>query len=91
LIWRSVWPSDTPLDPALDLDFVARQFKLSGGSIKNVAIGAAFLAAEDGTAIATAHVLRATRREFQKMGKTVSSAEFGGYADLAALAHERAS
>jgi ATP-dependent 26S proteasome regulatory subunit len=91
LIWRSMWPSETPLDPALDLDFVARQFKLSGGSIKNVAIAAAFLAADQGTAVSTAHVLRATRREFQKMGRTVSAAEFGGYADLAVLAHEQAS
>jgi SpoVK/Ycf46/Vps4 family AAA+-type ATPase len=91
LIWQSMWPSATPLDAGLDLDFVARQFKLSGGSIKNVAIAAAFLAADQGSAVMTAHVLRATRREFQKMGRTVSTAEFGGYADLALVTQEQVS
>ena len=32
----------------LDLDFLARQFKVTGGVIRNAALGAAFLAAADG-------------------------------------------
>ena len=31
----------------VDLDFLAREFKLSGGNIKNIALAGAFLAAED--------------------------------------------
>jgi AAA+ superfamily predicted ATPase len=81
LIWQSIWPKETPLDEDLDLKFVARQFKLSGGSIKNVALAAAFLAAEAHSKVTMAHVLRALRREFQKMGKTVAKAEFGAYAE----------
>ncbi len=86
LIWQSIWPKETPLDEDLDLKFVARQFKLAGGSIKNIALAAAFLAAEAHSKVAIAHVLRATRREFQKMGKTVAKVEFGAYAEQLELA-----
>ena len=40
-----------------------------GGSVKNIALASAFLAAEEKAKVRTAHVLKATRREFQKMGK----------------------
>ena len=80
-IWQRIWPTKTPRARGLDLDFVARRFKLSGGSIKNVAVAAAFLAArEPGGEVRTEHLLRAARREFQKMGKTLSAVEFGDYA-----------
>jgi SpoVK/Ycf46/Vps4 family AAA+-type ATPase len=80
-IWQRIWPAKTPRARGLDLDFVARRFKLSGGSIKNVAVAAAFLAArEPDGEVRTEHLLRAARREFQKMGKTLSAVEFGDYA-----------
>ncbi|HJQ82468.1 MAG TPA: ATP-binding protein [Candidatus Binatia bacterium] len=79
LIWNAVWPRQAPLSTTLDLDFMARQFKLAGGSIKNVAVAAAFLAAEQGGAVTTRHLLLATRREFQKMGKSVARAALGAY------------
>jgi hypothetical protein len=63
------------------LEFLAKQFKLSGGNIKNVALAAAFLAAEDGSLITMAHLLQAIRREYQKMGKSLSDAELGTYSD----------
>jgi SpoVK/Ycf46/Vps4 family AAA+-type ATPase len=69
-IWRSIWPMDLPLGDDVDLGYVARTFRLSGGSIKNVAVAAAFLAAEREEPVRTVHLVRATRREFQKMGKT---------------------
>jgi SpoVK/Ycf46/Vps4 family AAA+-type ATPase len=71
-IWKKIWPPETPLTDDLDLDFVAGQFKLSGGNIKNIALAAAFLAAEDGGHVAMTHVLRATQREYQKMGKIMT-------------------
>ncbi len=43
-IWLSVWPAETPRDPALDLSFMARRFEISGGNICNIALAAAFLA-----------------------------------------------
>jgi hypothetical protein len=81
-IWQGIWPAALPLanasaasGQAVDLDFLARQFKLSGGNIKNIALAAAFLAAEDGKVVATDHLQQATRREYQKMGKSLSEAE----------------
>ena len=77
-IWTGIWPAETPLDADIDLDFLARQFKLSGGNIKNIALASAFLAAEEESPVAMAHLFQATRREHQKMGKTLSEPEFDG-------------
>jgi hypothetical protein len=82
LIWQSVFPAATPRAKDVDLEFMAQQFKLSGGNIKNIALAAAFLAASNGGHVSMAHILRATRREFQKMGKTHVNAEFGVYAGI---------
>ncbi|WP_437896338.1 ATP-binding protein [Sorangium sp. So ce124] len=80
-IWRQVWPIDTPRDAELDLAFMARQFKFSGGNIKNIAVAAAFLAASDGGIVTMRHVVRATKRELQKLGRTPVSNEFGSYSN----------
>ncbi|HEY4669706.1 MAG TPA: hypothetical protein VIH05_08025, partial [Tepidiformaceae bacterium] len=74
-IWRTIWPKETPLAPDIDPAELARQFKLAGGNIKNVALAAAFLAAEEGGPVTMAHVLQATRREYQKLGKAGPAAE----------------
>jgi hypothetical protein len=74
-IWKSIWPQETPLATSVDFNFLARRFKLSGGNIKNVALAAAFLAAEEGEPVSTMHLLRAIDREYQKMGKTISVEE----------------
>jgi ATPase family associated with various cellular activities (AAA) len=71
-IWASIWPAEAPLKPDVDLDFLARRFPLSGGNIKNVALAAAFLAADAGTHVDMAHVLHAVRREYQKLGKNLN-------------------
>lgn len=87
-IWAGIWPVQTPLAGDVDLDFLARQFKLSGGNIKNIALAAAFLAAgEDGASpnasnghggvVSMAHLRHATRREYQKLGKQLSADELG--------------
>ncbi|HMH53511.1 MAG TPA: ATP-binding protein [Candidatus Acidoferrum sp.] len=75
-IWKGVWPDDTPRDPGLDLDFLARRFEIAGGSIRNIALASAFLAAADGNVVTMSHLMHATKREFQKMGKVVTEGEF---------------
>jgi alpha-D-ribose 1-methylphosphonate 5-triphosphate synthase subunit PhnI len=65
----------------VDLAYVARTFRMSGGSIKNVAVAAAFLAAERGTGVEAVDLVRATRREFQKMGKMMPYGEAGAVPD----------
>jgi AAA+ superfamily predicted ATPase len=79
-IWESIWPSRVPKDPEADFDFLAATFRLSGGNIKNVALGAAFLAAADEGPVAMRHLLTAVDREYQKMGKPLAADAFGKYA-----------
>lgn len=78
-IWQSVWPEEVPIGPDVDLPLLARQFRLSGGSIRNVALAAAFLAAEQGQAVSMRHLMRATKRELQKMGRLVNEEEHRRY------------
>jgi hypothetical protein len=76
-LWSGVWPSTTPVGRDVDPAWLARRFKLSGGSIKNVALAAAHLVADDEPVVTLDHVLRAIRREYQKMGKALSDDELG--------------
>src|SRR5262245_21599308 len=77
-IWEGVWPPAVPFGDDVELSLLARQFKLSGGNIKNVALAAAFLAASDGGVVTMEHLFHATRREYQKLGKVLSAAELYG-------------
>jgi ATP-dependent 26S proteasome regulatory subunit len=76
-IWDGIWPQQTPLADDVDLDLLARQFKLSGGNIKNVALAAAFLVAGDGRVVRMTHLFHAMRREYQKMGKALTADDLG--------------
>jgi ATPase family associated with various cellular activities (AAA) len=74
-IWEKIWPDTTPRSPDLDLDFLARKFEIGGANIRNVALAAAFLAASEGIPIKMSHLIGATRREYQKMGKILMEEE----------------
>ncbi|MFZ0746401.1 MAG: AAA family ATPase [Terracidiphilus sp.] len=80
-IWQKVWPQATPREN-LDLEFLARRFEIAGGNIRNIALSAAFLGAEDGGCVKMKHLIRATWQEYQKMGKVILEDEFGAYGDL---------
>ncbi len=75
-IWDGIWPEGISLAEDVDLDLLSRQFKLSGGNIKNVALAAAFLASDDGI-VKMPHLLHATRREFQKLGQVFTEFDPG--------------
>ncbi|HEX2914624.1 MAG TPA: AAA family ATPase [Chloroflexia bacterium] len=82
-IWKKVFPPVVPLGDSVDMRFIARQFKLAGGNIKNVALAAAFMAASEAEqSVEMVHLIRAVRREFQKMGKLITQADFGPYFSL---------
>jgi len=70
-IWSRIWHRKTPLSPDLDFEFMADEYEITGGNIKNIAVGAAFLAASEKSKIKSDHLFRATRREYQKMGKVI--------------------
>lgn len=76
-IWRRVFPPATPtqeVEPAL----LAR-LNIAGGNIRNIALGAAFLAAEEGTPVRMCHLRRAAQNEYAKLEKPLTSAELGGW------------
>jgi SpoVK/Ycf46/Vps4 family AAA+-type ATPase len=80
-IWRNIFPDKTPIADNIDFSFLAN-FKITGGNIKNIVLSAAFLAAGDSHIIAMEHIIRAVKREFQKMGKLCTPGEFGQYYEL---------
>jgi len=73
-MWSAIWPKATPLAPDINFDALAR-FELAGGGIKNVAVAAAFLAAAEDGPVTMSHLLRATQREFQNMGRILAPGE----------------
>jgi hypothetical protein len=81
LIWQRMFPAAAPLDPALDLDLLAERFELSGGSIRNVAVEAAFAAAVSGRPIGPDHVSTALRHEHQKLGRVPAEHLWAGSGD----------
>ena len=76
-IWRGAFPAQAQMEP-LDYDLLGR-LEVSGGSITNIALNAAFLAASEQTAIGMNHVLVAARREYAKIDKLILESEFGRY------------
>ena len=62
-------PAAAPVAPSVDFAALARRFAMSGGYIRNAALRAAFLAADEGAAISAAHLERAARVEYEGMGK----------------------
>jgi AAA+ superfamily predicted ATPase len=81
-IWRSLMPASAPLHEDVDFGFLARQFDLAGGNIRNVVLVTALLAAEAGGSIRMEHFVLATARELQKMGRLPSRSDFREYYDL---------
>jgi hypothetical protein len=73
-IWERAWPPAAPLG-RLDFDHLAR-FNLTGGSIANVALNAAFMAARDEDPVTMRLVLEAVRAEFRKLERPCSDADF---------------
>jgi hypothetical protein len=78
-LWRTIFPAAAPLSHDIDWAFLAKQFTLTGGEIRNVALDAAFLAARNGGTITMPDIVRAMARQVVKQGKMPSSSEFGGY------------
>ncbi|MFQ5628756.1 MAG: ATP-binding protein, partial [bacterium] len=81
-IWRAVYPKETNLHKEIDFGFLAGKFVFAGGNIKNVALRAAYLAAEDGQVVTMKHLVQATRRELQKIGKSFTIGDFGQYTNV---------
>jgi len=77
-IWQKHFPEEAPTKD-IDFAFLARQFKLTGGNIRNIILASAYAAAQDGTAIDMSHIIPAIEVEYQKQGKLVMESEFEKY------------
>ena len=76
-IWSRIFPALTPTKD-LRIDRLAR-LNAAGGHIRNIAMGAAFLAADADQPVLMTHLLSAARSEFAKMEKPLTDAEIAGW------------
>jgi hypothetical protein len=72
-LWRSHLPSELPTAGNFDLGEISRRYQMSGGYIRNVALRAAFLAAEEHSPLTQLHLERAIKAEFREIGKIADS------------------
>jgi AAA+ superfamily predicted ATPase len=77
LIWRGIFPEATPLE-RIDYRKLAR-LNVAGGHIRNIALNAAFHAAEAGTPLSMTHLLRAAHLEAAKRESPITDAETRGW------------
>jgi hypothetical protein len=69
-IWEGVFPKEAPLGDDVRFDLLAREVRLAGGNIKNMALAAAFYAAADGGVVRLSHLVHAAYREHQKLARS---------------------
>jgi hypothetical protein len=80
-MWRNFLPSEAPLE-SIDFAYLAREFPLSGGNIRNIVVSAAYLASADGGRIGMSHLMHATWREHRKIGRVFAPSAGTYGADL---------
>ena len=78
-LWRGMFPAAVPLGEDVDFQFLAKQFPIAGGDIRNVALEAAFLAAQDGKVVTMKQLATALARQMMKQGKIPSATDFKQY------------
>lgn len=81
-IWRSIFPGKAPLAKDIVYEFLSDKLEIAGGNIKNIAVLAAFYAARESAKIDMRHIMRAAKREYQKIGKSFLKADFEPYYGL---------
>lgn len=78
-MWEKVFPAKMPLKGDIDIEYLADNFELSGASIKNIAVNAAFLAASRQEITGMEHIMTALQQEYEKSGKILGKAELQEY------------
>ncbi|HUS65557.1 MAG TPA: ATP-binding protein [Kofleriaceae bacterium] len=68
-LWAAHIPPEVPTLGDFDFVDLSRRFPMSGGYIRNSALRAAFLAAQEGQPMSQAHLERAISLEYREMGK----------------------
>jgi len=83
-LWRRMLRRRRRSPPTSIFAFLARQFTLAGGDIRNIVLDAAYQAARADRAIAMPDLLRAVSRQNAKRGRVSTVAEFREYFPLLA-------
>jgi hypothetical protein len=78
-IWEHNIPAGAPLAADVDLSFLASRFELSGGSIRNASLQAAFLGASGDGIIDMGCLIGGVVREYQKLGRLLKERDFEPY------------
>ncbi|KAM3108446.1 ATP-binding protein [Phormidesmis sp. 146-33] len=76
-IWRQIFPTQTPTQ-GLDFDKLAK-LTVAGGNIRNIALNAAFLAAEANQPVKMEHLVQAAKREYVKLERSIADSEVKGW------------
>lgn len=76
-IWNAMFPPEMPRGE-LAFERLA-QLSVPGGNIRNIALHAAFVAADEDAPVSMAHLLRAARTEYAKLGRPLGEAELAGW------------
>jgi SpoVK/Ycf46/Vps4 family AAA+-type ATPase len=71
-LWRTTVPASAPISADVDFRRLADAFVMTGGYIRNAVLRAAFVAADQNSAIVGEHLERAARLEYEAMGRVVS-------------------
>ncbi len=75
-LWELLLPPEAPRGDDVELEFLAERFELSGGGIRNAAIAAAVLAAQDAVPIGMEQLVRGVAMEYAKLGRLTLAADF---------------
>ncbi len=85
-LWEKAFPEETLMAEIPDYAFLAKQFELSGSNIKNIALQAAFFAAEEyeqqgieNKGVGMEHIIQALIEETKKEGRRVSCQDLQSY------------
>ena len=76
-LWQRLLPPRAPRVPGVDPPFLGAAVNLTGGSIRNAALHAAYLAAGDGRSLSLGHVALAVWRELGKDGRELTPTDLG--------------
>jgi AAA+ superfamily predicted ATPase len=76
-IWRRIFPKDTPTEK-LEYSKLAK-LNVAGGNIRNIALNAAFIAADAGEAVSMKHIKEAAQSEYVKLERTLTDTEIRGW------------
>ncbi|OLP16640.1 ATPase [Leptolyngbya sp. 'hensonii'] len=76
-IWRRVFPKGTPTHGIVPEKL--GQLNVSGGNIRNIALNAAFLAADANESVTMKHLLASAKSEYVKLERPLTDSEIHGW------------